>query len=1085
MFVEPASSSAAPPVVAVMVAHRPGPWFDDAVAALARQDYPNLKALVLVVGDPAGVAERVLTHLPNAFVREVAGDPGFGATATEVLRLVEGTNGFFCFLHDDVALDPDAIRLLVEEIYRSNAGIVGPKLVHWDQPNVLQHVGYGVDRFGDVDPIVEPGETDQEQHDAVRDVFALPSACLLVRADLFASLGGFDPEFGFHGDDVDLCWRAHLQGARVVVVPSARGRHRERLVERRPDLAHVTMREQHRLWSAVTLTGARRLPLLVLQLVFVTLAQFVVGLFSGQAARGWAGVRALFGLVPRVPAIVRRRRDIAGTRSVPDREVVGLQVRGVARVTAYLRARDARPDLVLSSGKAWRERSGGTAALGLAALVLAVVIGGRHLVSGGVPHVGEFLPYPESPAQLLRSVAHGWNAEGLGASTAQPTGIGVIGLLSVVTLFRMALLHTLGVIGLLVVGVVGMWRLTSAFSSTRARLAASVVYFAVPLPAELVSVGRWRALLVYATLPWTIDALRRYSGLVSGPADTEGERTVGFDARRHVRLLAAAALTVGIGAAFETSYPLVVVAVGVVMSLATLLTGAPLAASIRLAAGGAIASVVGAVLCFPWMAAVVSNGGWGRVVGPQLPGDRGNSVVELLSFDLGNTAASVFALALFLPVFAAPLIGRGWRLGWAARGGLLVVVFAWLAVLDDGGTLPFRLPEPGIVLAPVAVGVALSAGCLVGSLELDIRGGSFGWRQPLAVLAGLAMIVGVVPGVLALGDGRWKTPTTTLVDLLGWFPDDGAGEYRVMWIGDQRVVPAAPRGYTPGVGVALTDGGDLDVADAWSAPPSEADDDVTAALDAIALGTTTRGGRLLAPFAVRYVVVPVVDGAASTNTDPLPLPAGLIDALGDQLDLAPVYSPPNFLVYENRAWVPIRSVLTARGAEASQVAGPEALAQADLSGATPMAGGDGDTGAPWHMTDGVIELSSPSTVHVAVPFDRHWRLEIDGTEVEERPAFGSTAAYDVEAAGVVTLGYETPTSHRLQLLVQALLWLAVGAAASGLRARRRPQTRAELVGALGEPVLSFDPLVPTASPSTFRGDEPVGDVGPSAGEDGS
>ena len=158
-----------------------------------------------------------------------------------MLRLVEGDNGFFCFLHDDVALEPDAIRLLVEELYRSNAGIVGPKLVAWDDPGVLQHVGLGVDRFGEIDPIVEPGEVDQEQHDAVRDVFALPSACLLVRADLFRAIGGFDTAIDFYGDDVDLCWRAHLGGARVVVVPAARGRHREELAERRPDLRHALL----------------------------------------------------------------------------------------------------------------------------------------------------------------------------------------------------------------------------------------------------------------------------------------------------------------------------------------------------------------------------------------------------------------------------------------------------------------------------------------------------------------------------------------------------------------------------------------------------------------------------------------------------------------------------------------------------------------------------------------------------------------------------------------------------------------------------------------------------------------------------
>ena len=173
-----------------MVVHEPGTWFTEVLRSLAAQDYSNLRCLFLVAGEHGDRPALIRDLVPNAFVRGVSGNPGFGAAANEVLRLVEGANGFFCFLHDDVALDPDAIRLMVEELYRSNAGIVGPKLVEWARPHVLQHVGLEIDRFGEVDPLVEPGEVDQEQHDAVRDVFAVSSACMLVRADLFRTLNG-------------------------------------------------------------------------------------------------------------------------------------------------------------------------------------------------------------------------------------------------------------------------------------------------------------------------------------------------------------------------------------------------------------------------------------------------------------------------------------------------------------------------------------------------------------------------------------------------------------------------------------------------------------------------------------------------------------------------------------------------------------------------------------------------------------------------------------------------------------------------------------------------------------------------------
>ena len=108
---------------------------------------------------------------------------------------------------------------MVEEAYRSNAGIVGPKLVDYDTPEILLEVGMAIDHYGVPFSGIEPGEVDQEQHDAVRDVFFVSNAAMLVRADLFHELGGFDAATFPGSDDLDLCWRGRLAGARVLVAP--------------------------------------------------------------------------------------------------------------------------------------------------------------------------------------------------------------------------------------------------------------------------------------------------------------------------------------------------------------------------------------------------------------------------------------------------------------------------------------------------------------------------------------------------------------------------------------------------------------------------------------------------------------------------------------------------------------------------------------------------------------------------------------------------------------------------------------------------------------------------------------------------
>jgi GT2 family glycosyltransferase len=1077
-------------VVAVMVVHDPGEWFDEVLDGIAAQDYPNLRRLFLLVDDDAGaaggVAERIAERVPQAFVRRVAGNLGFGPTANESLHLVEGDNGFFCLLHDDVALEPDTIRVLVEEMYRSNAGIVGPKLVEWDDVRVLQHVGLGVDRFGEIDPIVEAGEVDQEQHDAVRDVFALPSACLLVRADLFRTLGGFPSDVDFHGDDVDLCWRAQLSGARVIVVPTARARHRERLVERRPDLAHERLREYHRVRTVATLTGGRRLPWRMVQLLLLSLVTTVIGVFTGHARRGTAALSATLGTVPRVGAILARRRQVAPLRLVPDGDVVGLQQRGSARLSSWWRGRDNRPlDPDAVTARRWRQSAGSAPALAWLTVLAVIAFGSRGLWSTGVPAVGEFLPFPTSPAGLLGDYSSGWFAQGLGATEAVPTAVALWAVGSIGTLFHMGLLHTLGVLGLLLVGPVGMWRLASIFPTPRARITALVVFAAIPLPYQLISIGRWGALAVWAALPWVVHLARRAAGIGTDVADdddaAESERA--RRPRSFLRQLARLVLVAGLVIAFAPSFAVVLVVLGVTLAVSTVVGGGSLRAAANLAVLCVAAAIGGVLLNLPWSAGWWGDGGWTSIVGVPPVDGRGVGLMGLAQFDLGRGRFGVLVLGAYLAVLAAVLLAKSWRFTWAVRSAGLVLVFGWLAVLGDRNSLPWQLPEAGVLLAPVALGLALSAACIAAAFEDDVLRGTFGWRQPLGVLTAVAISIALLPALFGSLQGRWDAPRLVLTDTIDQLEADPAqGDSRTLWIGDPQVMPVGSWQLRPGVAYGLSDDGPLDAVDRFAGRPSDAERRIGAAIDAMAFdpdnpgGTTQRVGRLLAPFAVRYIVIPLADGAVSTVSDPLPVPAGLLDALDDQLDLArPLTSPLSVVIYENTAWAPTRAVLTAAGAEASRSAAVSDLVQSDLSGAVPWSVGARERG-PF-----AGDLPA-GTLSMAVPTDDRWTLRVDGESVPSRPAFGVTTAFDVPTAGAGRLQYDTALTRWLAMLLQLLAWGAVLVVASrwepsSLRPRRRPATTTASESVLSFDDTTVDPSVDTSVASSVAHDDDRSDDG--------
>ncbi len=1023
----------APPVVAVVVVHRPGDWFDETLRSLAEQDYPNLDTLFLIAGDPVAadgqpLAEWITSFLPDAHVRVIGGNPGFGAAANEVLRLVEGDSGFFCICHDDEAIEPDAIRALVEELYRSNAGLVGPKLASWEDPAVLQHVGLGLDRFGEVDPLTEPGEYDQEQHDAVRDVFVLPSACLLARADLFRALGGFDPAISFHGDDVDLCWRAHLSGARVVVAPQARVRHREELAVRRPDLHHELLQARHRMRSVATLTSGGRLPVRSIELAVITVLELVVGLFTARLGEAWASLRAFVGLLPRTPSLLARRRAIARLRRVDDEEILRLQIRGSARLTRYRRSRDTETYIGTDATvRRWRESQLGTT---IAWVVVAawILLASRTMIDTRVPAVGELLPLPSSPRDWWSDFISGWNPGGLGGSVANPTGWGLLSIGSVLWLFRMGLGLTVIVVGSVFVGVWGTWRLATVFPSSRARIAALVVYAAVPLVPGVISTGRLSALLAYAAVPWFVHLLRLAVGI--GTADPLAaahgqdelvDGVIDLRVRERVRRTALLALVSAVAVAIAPAVLPVLVVIAVVLGVASLLVGAGVRTSARFIALGLVACAVAWVLNLPWSAAW----SWDDLVAPRLAGAPGRGLDEVASMAIGRGRLEVLGLLLYVPVLVGLLVGRAWRLTWAARAAGLVVVFLGLAVLQDVDDLPFRVPEIGVLLAPVALGLAIAAAAAISAFGQDVTGRRFGWRQPLGVLGVAAVVLGVLPALLTLTDGAWYAPRTGLTTLVeGPLPPASeSGDYRVLWVGDPRLIPFPSHDLGGGVALALVDDGPVDLGDRWAVPDGPADPELRDVIAQIASAGTRRAGRLLAPFGVRYVVVPTVDGASSTADEPLPVPAGIVDALAAQLDLVRSHTPPAFIQFENLAAVPTTASLGGPLAAASTANSVDPLVAAGTSTATPLfVGADRARTATGDVPAGVV--------HVATPLDSQWRLAVGGTDVAPRASFGVATGFDVASAGAGALRYQQPRSRTVWLLVEGALWLLVLLAAS-------------------------------------------------------
>ncbi|HEX6418289.1 MAG TPA: glycosyltransferase, partial [Acidimicrobiales bacterium] len=487
------------------------------LAALAAQESVPLSVVVVDIGGGDNPLPSVRRWLDDARVVRLAGVPNRGTAVNRVVAAMPpaARPGYLLVCHDDAAPDPGAVRALLDAALEWDADIVGPKLVGWDDERRLVDVGRAVDRLGVSLPYVERGEIDQGQHDGLREVFTTPGPCVLVRTGLFTSIGGFDEAIDGPGEELSLCWRARAAGARVLVTTAARVRHAE--VPGDP-IRRERLAARHRLRTVLTCYGilgvVRALPLAA----GVTMAGTLGALATGRFRRAVAGLGAWTWNARRLPSLVGVRWRMRRARRVPDREIRRLQVPGVVGPRVRLRhlergsvaAAAARPQAAppLEARGGWSPASS-LVALGLAAVML---FGSRHLLTNGVPAVGELVPFSDRPGDPVAWLASGRDL-GLGSVGAVPTGVGLLGAVASIGGYATEVVRTVVTVGLLPLGVLGAYRLLGPSGSRAAQLAAAVAYAALPLPYDALAGGRWSPLAAYAAAPWLLGRLARASGL--------------------------------------------------------------------------------------------------------------------------------------------------------------------------------------------------------------------------------------------------------------------------------------------------------------------------------------------------------------------------------------------------------------------------------------------------------------------------------------------------------------------------------------------------------------------------------------------
>jgi len=175
-----------------------------------------------------GSPSMVAAEFPGVRLIQNQENRGFSRAANQGLALAQGR--YRMLLNSDTRVPEGALRRLVAHLdAHPRVGACGPQLRHFD--GTLQPTGRAfptlLASMVAITPV--PGwvrratadRFERRDYDRTCEVDELCGAALCLRSEALAQVGLLDEDFFFFGEDVDLCWRLHDAGWKVVYLPEA------------------------------------------------------------------------------------------------------------------------------------------------------------------------------------------------------------------------------------------------------------------------------------------------------------------------------------------------------------------------------------------------------------------------------------------------------------------------------------------------------------------------------------------------------------------------------------------------------------------------------------------------------------------------------------------------------------------------------------------------------------------------------------------------------------------------------------------------------------------------------------------------
>ena len=214
------------PLISIVIVNFNGyKHLQDLLWSLIQQTYCHLEIIIVDNRSTDNSCHWLKLHYPQIRLLELEKNTGFAAGVNTGIHASKGE--YVLVLNNDIVLDINALYYLAEKalMLSLDAGTekwaaVIPKMKFFKNPvfinalgNSFYPISWGSDNF--------IGSADFEQFDGFDDPMSACFGAVLINRQTWDKIGPLDKHYKYYYEDMDWCFRAHLQGYSIKTVPKS------------------------------------------------------------------------------------------------------------------------------------------------------------------------------------------------------------------------------------------------------------------------------------------------------------------------------------------------------------------------------------------------------------------------------------------------------------------------------------------------------------------------------------------------------------------------------------------------------------------------------------------------------------------------------------------------------------------------------------------------------------------------------------------------------------------------------------------------------------------------------------------------